>query len=229
LPGDNGSIAKRDIEYDFAAAMSANSRAGNFETDRTEAWLRRQGRKLKSNYMNVLVIILVVIASFIALVLLIALFTKKEYSILKEITINRQKPDVFNYIKYIKNQDYYSVWIMIDPNMKREYKGIDGTAGFVSAWDSTNKRAGKGEQSIVKVSEGERLDMQIHFIKPFEGLANAYMTTENANGNQTKVKWGFDSKMAYPMNIMLLFMNMDKMVGKDLEAGLNNLKTILEK
>jgi hypothetical protein len=179
--------------------------------------------------MSVLVTILIVIASIIALILLIALFTKKEYSILKETIINRPRQDVFNYIKYVKNQDYYSVWVMIDPNMKREFKGIDGTVGFVSAWESTNKRAGKGEQTIVKVTDGERLDMQIHFIKPFEGLADAYMTTENAAANQTKVKWGFDSKMAYPMNIMLLFMNMDKLVGKDLETGLINLKTILEK
>jgi hypothetical protein len=35
--------------------------------------------------------------------------------------------------------------------------------------------------------------------------------------------------MNYPANVMLLFMNMEKMVGGDLEKGLQNLKTILEK
>jgi hypothetical protein len=34
--------------------------------------------------------------------------------------------------------------------------------------------------------------------------------------------------MKYPMNLMLLFMNMEKMVGNDLGNGLKNLKTILE-
>jgi uncharacterized protein YndB with AHSA1/START domain len=179
--------------------------------------------------MSILITILVVIVSIIVLLLLIALFTKKEYSILKEITINRPRQDVFDYIKYVRNQDYYSVWVMMDLQMKREFKGIDGTSGFVSAWDSNNKKVGKGEQTIKKVTDGERLDLQIHFIKPFEGLADAYMTTENTGNDQTKVKWGFDSKMAYPMNIMLLFMNMDKLVGKDLETGLNNLKAVLEK
>ena len=35
--------------------------------------------------------------------------------------------------------------------------------------------------------------------------------------------------MAYPMNIMLLFLNMEKMLGPDLQTGLNNLKEILER
>jgi hypothetical protein len=34
--------------------------------------------------------------------------------------------------------------------------------------------------------------------------------------------------MPYPMNTMLLFMNMDGMLGKDLEGGLTNLKAKLE-
>ena len=46
--------------------------------------------------------------------------------------------------------------------------------------------------------------------------------------NSTVVKWGFNGKMAYPMNLMLLFMNMEKMLGSDLEEGLANLKVVLE-
>lgn len=179
--------------------------------------------------MSILVTILIVIVSIVVLILLIALFVKKDYSILREITINRSKQDVFNYLKYLKNQDNYSVWVMMDPGMKREFKGVDGTAGFLSAWESDNKKVGKGEQQIMKIKEGERLDLHLHFIKPFEGHADAYMTTKATDNNQTKVQWGLNSKMAYPMNFMLLFMNMEKLIGKDLETGLTNLKTVLEK
>jgi hypothetical protein len=35
--------------------------------------------------------------------------------------------------------------------------------------------------------------------------------------------------LPYPFNLMLLFMNMDKMIGDDLSTGLTNLKTLLEK
>ena len=54
------------------------------------------------------------------------------------------------------------------------------------------------------------------------------MTTDSSSDNHTTVKWGFDSEMRYPMNLMLLFMNMEKMIGNDLSTGLNNLKKLME-
>ncbi len=174
-------------------------------------------------------IILLIIVIILALIFIIPLFTKKEYTIEREATINKPKFFVFNYIKQLKNQDNYSVWAKYDPNMKKEYKGVDGTVGFVAAWDSENKKAGKGEQEITNVVEGEKIDTNLHFIKPFEGRCSAYMTTNATSENQTAVKWCFNGKMKYPMNIMLLFMNMEKAIGNDLTNGLSNLKTLLEK
>jgi hypothetical protein len=55
------------------------------------------------------------------------------------------------------------------------------------------------------------------------------MATEFISDNQTRVKWSFSSRMKYPMNIMLLTMNMEKMLGGDLLTGLKNLKSVLEK
>ncbi|MEO6315819.1 MAG: SRPBCC family protein [Chitinophagaceae bacterium] len=179
--------------------------------------------------MSILLGILGFAAALVILLLIIALFVKKEYALEREIIINRPVGEVYNYIKLLKNQDNYSVWNRIDPGMQKTYTGIDGTIGFLYAWDSKNKKAGKGEQEIVNVQQDERLGMKIHFIKPFEGMANAYLTTTAVAAGQTKVKWGLDSSMKYPMNIMLLFMNMESMLGKDLAAGLADLKTILEK
>jgi Polyketide cyclase / dehydrase and lipid transport len=177
--------------------------------------------------MNILLTILGVIAGIVMLLLVLALFTKKEYAVERSITINKPSQEVFDYIRSLKNQDNFSKWASMDPNMKKEFKGTDGTVGFISAWEG-NKKVGKGEQEIKKITEGERVDFELRFIKPFPGLANAYMQTAAADNNQTQVKWGFDSKMNYPMNIMLLFMNMENMIGKDFSTGLENLKNILE-
>ena len=103
-----------------------------------------------------------------------------------------------------------------------------GTVGFIYAWDG-NKQAGKGEQEIKQLKEGERIDMEVRFERPFKAVSETYMTTENAGGYQTKVKWVFGSKLKYPMNLMLVFMNMDKLLGKDMETSLTTLKGILEK
>jgi hypothetical protein len=179
--------------------------------------------------MKLLKKILIVVAVIIALPLIIALFVKKEFAVEREITINRPKQEVFDYVKYLKNQDEFSKWASMDPEMKKEYKGTDGTVGFVSAWESSKDDVGKGEQEIVKIQEGERIDYELRFLEPFPSKSPAYMITESVSGNQTKVKWGLSGKMVYPLNIMRLFMDMEEMLGEDLSIGLNNLKQNLEK
>ncbi len=117
----------------------------------------------------------------------------------------------------------------MDPAMKKSYRGTDGTVGFVSHWESDNEEVGWGEQEIKKITEGERIDFELRFLKPFEATEPAYMATESINENQTKVKWGFSGHFSYPMNLMLLFYDMEKMIGDDLQNGLGKLKEILEK
>ena len=179
--------------------------------------------------MNIILTVFLVVFSLVVLLLIIAALARKEYSVERDIIISKPKVNVFDYLKRLKNQDNFSKWALMDPNMKKEYRGIDGTPGFVSAWDSNEKNVGKGEQEIKKIIEGDRIDYEIRFIKPFAGVANAYLKTTSVSNNRTMVAWGFDSKMKYPINLMLLFMNMEKMIGKDFETGLLNLKNLLEK
>jgi hypothetical protein len=179
--------------------------------------------------MNILIVALIVLAAIIVFILTVAIFLKKDYTVERTIAINKSNIVVFNYIKFVKNQAYYNKWTMTDPNAKMEYRGTDGGVGFVSAWDSQNKQVGKGEQEIMKITEGARIDLKMHFIKPFEGTSGAYMLTDSVSLNQTLVKWGFVSKMKYPMNLMLLFMNLPDMLGKDMDVSLANLKSLLEK
>lgn len=173
--------------------------------------------------------ILIVLGIIIVIPFIIALFVKKEYDVAREIVINKPKTEVFDYIKFLKNQDNYSKWANMDPAMKKTFTGTDGEVGFISAWESKDENVGMGEQEIKKITTGERIDYELRFIKPFEATDNAFMTTATLNDNQTKVTWGFNGKMKYPMNLMLLFMDMEKMLGDDLQSGLDKLKIELEK
>lgn len=177
--------------------------------------------------MKILKIILAIIIIIVVIVLLIALFVKKEYVVDEQIVINRPSNEVFDYIKLIKNQGNYNKWVMMDPNVRRTYTGTDGTVGFVATWDSDNKNVGKGAQEIRMISEGQRIDLEVRFEKPFKNTANVYMTTQPEPGNATKVRWVMEGKNPYPMNIMNLFI--PSMLGKDLATSLNNLKNVLEK
>lgn len=178
--------------------------------------------------MKILKTILITVGILIAIPLIVSLFVKKDYEVEREITINKPKEEVFDYVRFLKNQDNYSKWATMDPDMKKTYRGTDGTVGFVSAWESDNKDVGKGEQEIKKITEGERIDFELRFFEPFESTEPAYMTTKSVSENQTKVKWGFSGHMDYPMNIMMLYMDFEKMIGDDLDTGLKNLKSVLE-
>lgn len=176
--------------------------------------------------MKILKIILFGILTMIGLVLIIALFVKKQYTIKREITISKPNGEVFDYIKLLKNQDNYNQWVMMDPTMKKEFTGTDGTVGFVYAWDG-NEQAGKGEQEIVKINEGNALDLEIRFIKPFAGIAHTQLSTKPESEGKTLVTWTMVGESKYPMNITNLFIH--SMLGKDLKISLLNLKNILEK
>ena len=108
--------------------------------------------------MSILFILLIAFVTFIVVLLITASFTRKHYTLLRSITIKAPSAQVFNYVKEVKNQHNYSKWVMMDPDAATTYTGIDGNVGFTHAWDSTNKSVGKGEQEIVRITEGEKID-----------------------------------------------------------------------
>lgn len=177
--------------------------------------------------MKTIIIILTIVAVIVTIPLIIALFVRKGYTVKREIVINKPTSQVFSYVKLLKNQDYYNKWVMTDPNMKKDFRGTDSTIGFAYAWDSVSKNAGKGEQEITGISEGNTIDVEIRFEKPFAGIAHTQMITQSLSDQQTKVVWGMTGESKYPMNLMNLFI--DGLLGKDLQRSLTNLKDILEK
>ncbi|QHS55011.1 SRPBCC family protein [Mucilaginibacter sp. 14171R-50] len=178
---------------------------------------------------DTLMTILGILAGIIVVVLVLAMIAPKAYTVQRSVIINKPRQQVFDYIKYLRNMDHYSKWVMTDPNKRMTYTGTDGTEGFNAAWDSDMKQAGKGHQTLEKIVDGERIDIRVVFIKPFAGVADTYIATQAVTEDKTTVKWAFNSSMQFPMNAMLLFINMEKMLGNDMEISLNNLKQILEK
>lgn len=164
----------------------------------------------------------------VALPFIIALFVQKEYSVVTQITIDKPVAEVFDYVKHLKNQDNFSVWAQMDPDMVKSYRGTDGTVGFVSRWESQLEDVGVGEQEIMRIDEGKRIDFELRFFSPFESTDPAFMSTEALAANQTLVQWGFDGHLDYPMNLMFLFLDFETMIGNDLNQGLKQLKQQLE-
>ncbi len=167
-----------------------------------------------------------ILAAIIAAFFLTALLVKKDFSLEKQIVINKTQKEVFDYLKLIRNQEKYSVWVMRDPHINLVYTGTDGTVGFKSAWTSNDKNVGIGEQEITKLTEGVSTEVEIRFKKPFEATNWAKTTVTAVSEHETRVHQLFYGRSKFPMNIMNLFM--DKLLGKDMLQNLVNMKKNLE-
>lgn len=176
--------------------------------------------------MNIIIMILLVLAGIIALLLVMALFLKKEHYVKGEIIINAPTQKVFDYVRLLKNQDEFNKHAMAGPDRKREFKGTDGTVGYIYSW-SGDKNAGVGEKEIKNIVEGKKVEMEIRFIKPMVATATVIMETDPLPGDKTNVSWSNAGTLKYPLNILIPMM--EKHVRKDMDTSLATLKNILEK
>ena len=134
------------------------------------------------------------ILALIGIVLIVGLFAPKKFHIERSVEVSLPKDSVYNYLKFLKNQDHFSVWARKDPKMKKTYTGTDGIVGFVSAWESKDENVGTGSMELVKLTPGERIDMHLRFKVPFENEDDAYFETSSINTTKTRVIWGFDGQ-----------------------------------
>jgi hypothetical protein len=172
--------------------------------------------------------ILIALAALVGVIVVVGLLLPKDFVVEREIVIRRPKSAVFAQVKSLKSQNSWSPWGKLDPHMKLEYKGTDGTVGSISSW-AGNKDVGIGEQEITNIVEGERVDAELRFKEPMQNTGYVYFVTEALSENETKVKWGMKGTSPFPINLLCLAMNMKGMIGKDFEKGLGSLKELLEK
>lgn len=179
--------------------------------------------------MRILKFIGLGLLALVALLLVAALFVSKDYRVEREVVINKPVSEVFAYVKLLKNQHNWSTWTMMDPKMTSEFRGTDGTIGFVSGWKGDPNNVGTGEQEIKKITEGSRIDYEIRFLEPMVSTSPVWLTTDSIAAGQTRVVWGMSGHTAYPMNLMMSLMGVSDFIGAEYQKSLGNLKGILEK
>jgi hypothetical protein len=114
-----------------------------------------------------------------------------------------------------------------DPAMKKTFSGNVSGPGAGYAWQG-NGEVGQGNIEITQSLAPTKIGLDLHMIKPFEGHNQVEFTLASAS-DTTTVTWAMHGTQAYIAKVMGLFFNMDKMVGKDFEVGLANLKAVAEK
>jgi len=141
--------------------------------------------------------------------------------------IKAQPEKIFAVLNDFKQWGAWSPWEKKDPAMKRSYGASTSGKGATYAWEG-NKEVGQGSMEISGTTAPTLVTIQLHFIKPFEGHNQVDFRLE-PQGETTKVTWDMRGPAPYITKLMSTFFDMDKMIGKDFEAGLASLKTLAEK
>lgn len=171
--------------------------------------------------------IAIVIVVLIAAVLLFAATKPDTFRIERSASIQAPPEKVFTFINDFRNWGAWSPWEKKDAAMKRTLGATASGKGAVYEWDG-NKDVGQGRMEITESTPPSRIAIQLDFTKPFEAHNIVEFTLE-PKGDSTNVTWAMHGPSPYLSKIMGLFFSMDKMVGKDFEAGLANLRSAAEK
>jgi uncharacterized protein YndB with AHSA1/START domain len=171
-------------------------------------------------------IVLISLAVLVAGVLLFAATRPDVFRVERAASIKAPPEKIFAVINDFERWAAWSPYEKKDPAMKRTRSGPASGKGAVYAWDGNNE-VGAGRMEITDAAAPSRVAINLDFTRPFEAH-NAVEFTLDVKGGETKVTWAMRGQVPYFAKIIHVFFDMDKMVGRDFEAGLANLKAISE-
>jgi Polyketide cyclase / dehydrase and lipid transport. len=172
-------------------------------------------------------IVLAVVVLALAAVLVIAAFKPDTFQVQRRALIKAPPEKIYPLLSDFQRWGAWSPWEKKDPGMKRSFAGPKEGKGASYAWDG-DKNVGQGRMEIVEATPPSRVALKLDFLKPFEAH-NTVQFELAPKGELTEVLWGMQGPVPYVGKIMHVFVDMDRMVGADFEAGLANLKTAAEK
>lgn len=172
-------------------------------------------------------IIAILIVCAIATVLILAAMKPNIFRLERQAVIRAAPDTILGYITDFRKWTQWSPWEGLDPAMKRTYSGAERGEGAVYAWESKGK-AGAGRMELTAVAPGSVAVIKLDFLKPFEAHNTSEFTLVPNGDGTTTVIWAMFGPSPYLSKVMHTVMNMDAMVGKDFEKGLQNLRTLSE-
>lgn len=173
------------------------------------------------------IIVVVLLVVLIAAVLIFAASKPDIFRVQRLASIKAPPGKIFALINDFRSWPAWSPYEKKDPAMKKTYSGAASGKGAVYEWEG-DKNVGKGRIEIADASPPSKVTLKLDMIKPFAAHNIVEFTLEPI-GDSTNVTWAMNGHTPYIAKVMHVFVDMDRMVGKDFEAGLANLKAVAEK
>src|SRR6516165_8539020 len=178
--------------------------------------------------LHAIAIIAALLAIAIAIILILAMTKPDTFSVRRTALVRAPAERIFPLIENFHQWTGWSPWENRDPAMKRTYSGAERGRGAVYAWEG-NKNVGSGRMEILDATSPTKIVIKLDFFKPFEGHNTAEFNLVPERGaSVTNISWVMHGPAPLMSRIMQVFMNLDKMIGMDFEAGLANLKRLVE-
>jgi len=170
--------------------------------------------------------IIYIIAGLVVIYLVLCLIGPKKIQVERSITVNASNEVIKTQLADFKFfQEKWSPWAEKDTAMKTTFEGETGQPGSKYSWEG-NKEVGSGSMELIAIN-GDTILQKIIFTAPRPGGGDVYLIAK-PNGNATVVTWGMKFDVGFMMRAMMLFMNMDKMIGDKYEKGLAKFKEVME-
>ncbi|BCM22498.1 SRPBCC family protein [Mesorhizobium sp. J8] len=171
--------------------------------------------------------ILVILVLIIAAVLAYAATRPNDFVVSRSATIKAPAETIFPLINDFRRWPEWSPFEKLDPQMRRTLSGADSGKGAAYAWEG-NSKAGKGRMEITNSVPSSQVALKLDFEKPFRAN-NIVDFSLSPFGDGTTVTWAMRGARPFIAKLMGLFMNFDALIGKDFEAGLDNLRRLAER
>ncbi|MEJ2052707.1 MAG: SRPBCC family protein [Calditrichaceae bacterium] len=166
----------------------------------------------------------IVVVGLIVIFLVAGLFLPETSHVERSIIIYAPTDSVYNVVSDYNYYRAWNPWSRIDPQAKGEISGPLGDIGQKWTWES--EIIGSGSLTTQKLIPGKYIKSNLVFTSPQAMQSDDIWFFDKAE-NGTKVTWINEASLDYPVGRYFgLFM--DKMIGTDFEAGLQNLKKLCE-
>ena len=163
---------------------------------------------------EIVAIVAIVLAVALAIVLVLAATKPNAFSVQRATTVRALPEKIFPLINDFHQWGSWSPYESRDPAMKRSYSGAASGKGAVYGWDGNNN-VGSGRMEILEASAPAKIVIKLDFFRPFEGHNTAEFTIL-PQGDDTNVTWRMFGPAPFMSRLMQVFMNLDRMIGKEL-------------
>ncbi|MDR7335836.1 SRPBCC family protein [Roseateles asaccharophilus] len=171
---------------------------------------------------------LILICLGVALLMLLAYAATRpnEFAVERRLRIAASADKLWPLISELRAFNRWNPYERKDPLIKGNYTGAAGGVGSRYEWES--KEVGIGSMEITHQQPGRAVQMSLNFVTPFKAHNQVEFALKPTADGATEVSWRMHGPANFISKLMGVFINMDKMCGRDFEAGLQNLRQLAE-